>query len=53
MGVMVATGGLMSYGADTKALYRAADLYIDKILKGTKGHEARFANALCKAGLPE
>ena len=37
---MVAADALISYGVDTKALNRVADLYIDKILKGTKDHEA-------------
>ncbi len=43
--VEAAAGGLMAYGADTKALYRSAGFYIDKILKGAKTAELPISQA--------
>ena len=43
--VEAAAGGLMAYGADTKALYRGAGFYIDKILNGASPGELPISQA--------
>ena len=41
----VAGGGLLAYGADTKAMYRGAAYYVDKILKGANPAEMPVSQA--------
>ncbi len=43
--VEVAAGGLMAYGADTKALFYGAASYVDKILKGADPAEMPISQA--------
>ncbi len=43
--IEVAAGGLMAYGADTKALYRGVGSYVDKILKGADPAELPISQA--------
>ncbi len=43
--VEAAAGGLISYGADTKALYRGAGIYVDKILNGANPGELPISQA--------
>jgi len=40
----VAEGGLVSYGHDPAELYRAAAVYVDRILKGEKAGELPVQN---------
>ena len=40
-----AAGGLMAYGADTKALFYGAASYVDKILKGADPAEMAISQA--------
>ncbi len=40
-----AGGGLLAYGADTKAMYRGAAYYVDKILKGANPAEMPVSQA--------
>lgn len=44
--VEVIAGGLMSYGADTLALYRGVGAYVDKILKGADPAEIPISQAV-------
>ncbi len=41
----VAAGGLMAYGADTKALFYGAASYVDRILKGANPAEMPISQA--------
>ena len=38
-------GGVLAYGADTKALFRGAASYVDKILKGANPAEMPVSQA--------
>ena len=43
--VEAAAGGLMAYGADTRAMYRGAASYIDRILRGADPAELPISQA--------